>query len=287
MNEIFRRLLRALSPFDTINLTLPRRINGRGFRIPIIRKIGYGNLHDYEAWMVDLLRGLLPLHAGTFVDVGANVGQTLLRVKSLDPARPYLGFEPNPACAFYLHELIAANRLADARVVPAGLSTGAGVIELAFYADDRVDSEASIVPPAGRPVHHRQVVVLSDIAPALAALAVEQISIIKIDVEGAELQVMTGLRGTVAGHRPPILIEILPARGQPARLESRLGLQALISALDYVILRVDETPKGGLAALARIDALGDQAANNYMLYPREKYEGHHSFFERLPAAWAA
>ena len=41
-----------------------------------------------------------------FIDVGVNVGQTLLKLKSISSEINYLGFEPNPNCVNYLKNLI-------------------------------------------------------------------------------------------------------------------------------------------------------------------------------------
>jgi len=49
-----------------------------------------------EPWMADILGRLLPLFPGPFIDVCANLGQTLQQLRAQDHSRPYLGFEPNP-----------------------------------------------------------------------------------------------------------------------------------------------------------------------------------------------
>ena len=45
---------------------------------------------------------------------------------------------------------------------------------------------------------------------ALTELGISLISVIKIDVEGAELQVLRGLSGTLRSARPPVIFEVLP-----------------------------------------------------------------------------
>ncbi len=103
------RLLKQTSLLEKLNLTLTFCINSVPFRIPIIRGIGDQNAFMTEMWMVEVLKRLLPLKPGTFIDVGANIGQTLLKLRAVSQSTPYLGFEPNPACAAYMQELILAN----------------------------------------------------------------------------------------------------------------------------------------------------------------------------------
>ncbi len=68
------------------------------------------------------LQQIFPRVRGTFIDVGANIGQTLLKVVTMDPNRDYLGFEVSPFCNHYLDELITINGLSRCLVVPIGLS---------------------------------------------------------------------------------------------------------------------------------------------------------------------
>lgn len=36
-----------------------------------------------EMWMVEVLKHLLLLKPGTFIDIGANIGQTLLKLRAV------------------------------------------------------------------------------------------------------------------------------------------------------------------------------------------------------------
>ena len=76
----------------------------------------------------------------------------------------------------------------------------------------------------------------------LRTLAPNRISFIKIDVEGAELEVLQGLAKTLAEHRPIVLCEIVmvPA-GHPAHDEKQsliASTLAFLDQLDYYVLSV-------------------------------------------------
>ena len=64
-----------------------------------------------EPWMNSVLKDVFKVCEGTFLDIGVNLGQTLLHVKTLEPARKYIGFEPNPTCCFYANSLIEFKRV--------------------------------------------------------------------------------------------------------------------------------------------------------------------------------
>ena len=61
--------------------------------------------------MSEVIQRLFKLKSGAFIDVGVNLGQTLLKVAAIDPGRAYVGFEPNPACVDYVWKLIETNNL--------------------------------------------------------------------------------------------------------------------------------------------------------------------------------
>ena len=184
-------------------------VAGRRFLAPVVD----GDFCDVsEPWQVDLLARLLPQRAGTFIDVGMNIGQTLLGVKAVDPGRAYVGFEPNSRCFTYCERLVARNALTCVKLVPAGLSSHTGLARLQLYSANETDEAASIMPgfrPA-EPVTSEKIVPVfayDDIAPGLAIGAV---GFVKIDVEGAELDVLAAMKSALAADRPWILIEILP-----------------------------------------------------------------------------
>lgn len=61
--------------------------------------------------MLKILTSLFKLRSGTFLDIGVNLGLTLIKVKSVNADRNYIGFKPNPACVFYIEELKRINKL--------------------------------------------------------------------------------------------------------------------------------------------------------------------------------
>ena len=280
------RLARRAGVLRRLNMTLPTTLEGRRFRVPVRGGEGWRNASAdlFDPWRVPLLRAALAA-PGAFVDVGANVGQTLLRVRSLDPDRPYVAWEPNASCVDYLHRLIAANELKGVRVVPAGLSDRDGLLTLHDHADH--SAIASLVDgfrPAAFYTRTRHVAVLRG-DDVLESLDLGPVAAIKIDVEGGELDVVKGLERTLAGRTPPVFCEILPVLEpghdtdelhafRTARQEELLGI---LHRLGY---RAFRTPHdGGLTELPAgddgvpvIEPHADLALTDYLFLPPDRAE---------------
>lgn len=263
------------------NRSYREEIAGRKFVIPIING---RKTYASEEWMVEVLRGLFALRDGAFVDVGVNLGQTMLKVAAIDPDRDYVGFEPNPACVDYAWKLIEANGFSY-RVIPAGLSSETGLLELQMFRGEDTDPSASLVP-AFRPgvVRTRNVLVfkLSDLPPDIIPA---DVAVVKIDVEGGELFVIEGLMPLLERTRPFLVVELLPARDDERRARQE-RLEAHLERLNYAIFRMQSDKSGQLTGIHRIDEFGlhdDLALCDYVFAPAEEISRLEQRFHRLIA----
>jgi tRNA G46 methylase TrmB len=115
INQIIKKILR------NFNLTTTKKINAVAFKLPLLNAIGALNILPHEKWMIQLFELLLKSEPNSiFLDVGVNVGQTLLKIKSIKKEIEYYGFEPNSACNYYLQALIKANKLSNCHLFPVG-----------------------------------------------------------------------------------------------------------------------------------------------------------------------
>lgn len=165
--------------------------------------------NQHERFLEVILRGILETRPGTFIDVGVNAGQTLAKVLGIDKDRLYLGFEPQLSCCFNADQFIKANNLVNAKVLPIALSDNNQLVS--FFSEGETDECASLIDrkdsAGNRPQTYAQCRIGDEV---LTEMSISQISAIKIDVEGAELQVMEGLKKILTSHRPPIIFEVLP-----------------------------------------------------------------------------
>jgi FkbM family methyltransferase len=143
---------------------------------------------------------------GTFIDVGANLGQTLGKVLAVDPDRSYLGFEPQINACHYIDRFLKENRLVNAMVLPLGLSDSGGL--KSFWSTGEADTMASLLQDGSG--KSRSVIMTQAGDDVLSDLGIAEVAAIKIDVEGAECQVLRGFHRTLSTLGPPIIFEVLP-----------------------------------------------------------------------------
>lgn len=257
-----------------INFTSRGSLHGRQFKIPHI----YGmRLRPSEPWMAQVFKRVLPLSTGLFVDAGVNVGQTLLKLRAVDPARPYLGFEPNPMCVLYVQEMIRSNRFANATLVPAGLFEQDDVLKLNLFSEDRTDSTASVIQDfrPGSPVASQMLVPVLKWSTVERALGGQKLGVVKIDVEGAELEVLRTLTHAIERDRPVVFIELLPVYGMQNanRLFRQEQIEALFAEMDYRLVRIGRDASGDFSHFkvmqAPIGVHSDRELSDYLVAPSE------------------
>jgi len=255
-----------------LNLTVPARVSGRGIRVPLVAGVGFDNLQPTERWMDTVLPVLLGHRGGTFVDVGVNVGQTLIKLRRFDAAVPYVGFEPNPVCYTYTQKLIAENRFEHCTLVPVGLSNTATVVSFHMRSDS--DVGASTVDgfrKFGEGPHDVRLVPVFTGDDMLERLGTPSVSVLKVDVEGAELEVLQGFEATLA-RRPFVLCEILPLFSHDGpkgrfRKPRQDALLAFMRHAGYALYRI--LPDASALPLRDIDVHRDPELTNYLFAPQE------------------
>jgi FkbM family methyltransferase len=219
--------------------------------------------------MDEIITGCYTVSRGTFIDIGANVGQTLLKVKALFSDVVYVGFEPNIHCAGYISALISSNNFQECSIFPVGLGCEEKITPL-FY-EHHADPKATVIDNFRGNEHAllRQTVMIRDAGKFLAALRIPDIAIIKIDVEGYEAAVLSGVHDILQHQRPFVMCEVLcthsPAHPSHAfRVHSRTTCETLLRQLDYAIWGVNRAQ--------RIEACGrmSDTYTNYVFVPQEK-----------------
>ncbi|MBP8949007.1 MAG: FkbM family methyltransferase [Candidatus Promineofilum sp.] len=160
------------------------------------------------------------------LDVGANVGLTMLVMSATmaDDGR-IITFEASEDACALIRANAALNGLADRVLVVNALIAERSGLTLDFYGD-AASGSASIIP--GYLSHHRplrKVTLALDDFIAQSHIAPE---LIKIDVEGAELQVIAGLEQTMRTIRPDLFVELhawgdVTVAGTAARLLPQLA----------------------------------------------------------------
>jgi FkbM family methyltransferase len=168
------------------------------------------------------------------VDIGANIGcHTVPVAKAVAPDGAVLAFEPQPRIFQLLAANITINGLANVRLFPAGCGDKSDLIrfpEMNYNTDNnwggiRIEHLTGTAKPAPKPPG--QLGQLVPVFPLDEVYDLNRLRLIKIDVEGMELDVLHGAERTIRRLRPVLYVE----NEFPERSESLLRC---LSDLDYV-----------------------------------------------------
>lgn len=278
MNTIFIRALNKFRILRFLNINGAISLNKKRFKIPILQKVGFSNLFMSEPWMIDILKIILPIENKKFIDVGVNIGQTLLKLKSVSSEIDYVGFEPNPICVNYASKLIKENDFDNTLLIPSGISDKNEMGVLNFFSQSETDSAASMIEDfrPNQKTFKKEFIPLFDLNSLKTKIYLGSISILKIDVEGAELEVLNSFKKEIEEKNPIILIEILPVYDlqNMRRIERQNKIQNMLKGLKYTIFRVikQDDILLDLQEISEIGIHGNINDCEYVMVPKLKKE---------------
>jgi FkbM family methyltransferase len=176
---------------------------------------------------------------GPVFDVGANIGVISLILARRFPDRVIHAFEPNPSSVRSLRKNISQNQ-AD-NVIVRDVAVGAKQEKVLFDANPRDRGTARKVNEKSR--HVRQVACVT-LDSYVEEYGIEKVSLLKIDVEGYEKEVIKGARRLLDEKRIGLVyFEICPALARKAGFHPASPAKILKQS-GYVLNRI--TPNGGL-----------------------------------------
>jgi len=134
-----------------------------------------------------------PIKDAIIFDVGANVGCYSRDIRQLNPSSTIHAFEPHPIT---FKKLEHNNIGTGIHIHNAGVGSQQGTLELFDYADEDGSTHASLYKDVIEEIHHGkaightvQVISLDDF---IGEHQIPYISLLKIDTEGHELEVLKG-----------------------------------------------------------------------------------------------
>lgn len=280
MPKLFFRVLRKLKVLKFLNINVKTFLYGKRLIIPAVQGAGIEHfLNPGEQWMFEILNKLHDhdLIRDSFVDVGANIGQSMIKIKTLNPAIRYVGFEPNPFCNYYLNLLMRANKYHNTTVYPIAISNETSIVNLSLYGPDVFDSSASISEEfrKGSEIYRTIQVPALNISDT-GILDEFKIGVLKIDAEGSELEVLEVFREKIRADRPIILLEVLPAydSGNTFRIDRQERIMTLITDFGYDMFRIQKNGDyfAGVEHIDRFPLHSDLNLCDYLLIPRDASE---------------
>ncbi len=204
----------------------------------------------WEPETLSILRRFLKPRS-VYYDIGAWIGPTVLYASQL--SETVLAFEPDPVAYRFLLENVTNNELTNVRTFNLAVAAADGVATIRSFRATLGDSMSSLLPGAtgssGWPV------TTVSIDTLLNSLSCSAPDFMKIDIEGAEFELLPTLRHHLERWRPILYLSI-HAPYIPGEERER-KLQVLAESLDlypYAIDRYDDWSRGacGPFDLARL-----------------------------------
>jgi FkbM family methyltransferase len=239
-------------PAPPFMMRLPARLGGFMYecdqRDSVAREVCYTGLYEPQETQL-ASRILRPLDV--FVDVGANWGYfSLAAAHWVGPRGRVVAFEPEPRLYRMLVSNIAANGITWIDAHRIAVAAGAGRLSFAaFDADGGNWGDSRAIEPGAAPDFECRTEGLDG---ALDNAGVGTVQLVKIDVEGSEAGVLTGMRAGLAAARYRfVLLECHPAllagRGESAR-----GCVDVLLGAGYRVWRVAHSPDAHRRAAAGV-----------------------------------
>lgn len=182
-----------------------------GARVPLASETVLGRslwlLGEFELREL-ICAGRLALPGSCAFDVGANVGLFAVDLSRIvGPTGRVFAIEPLSATAELLRANVKSNGCLNVEVVVAAAGAVAGQVELKLARDPAQHSTATQLPMGQIAVGSVKVpcVTLDDLWEGAGRPLV---SFVKIDVEGAEEDVLRGAQAMIAACQPPLIVEV-------------------------------------------------------------------------------
>ena len=156
----------------------------------------YGEFSEAEG---RVLAGLAP-EGGLAIEAGANIGaHTVALARAVGPRGAVIAFEPQRVLYQMLCANLALNEIRNVHAINAGVGAerGRARVPAIDYAAEGNFGGVTLGAERG------------EIVPVetLDASPLRRLDLLKVDVEGMELEVLTGAAKTIAQHKPTLYVE--------------------------------------------------------------------------------
>lgn len=195
----------------------------------------------YELPVQEEMAGLLK-PGDVFYDVGANIGFfSVIGAKLVGTQGQVYAFEPVPENIRILSHNLDMNHFTHVTVIPKAVSsaTGGGELLLAIHPGGSAltSGDAPVDLKGSMPIE------LVSIDDLIFERSFKPPNVIKIDVEGAEAEVLAGLRRTLQQYHPTLVYEIDDQ--DPVHFkDKRDNLESILANNGYRVVRIPDSYRG-------------------------------------------
>ena len=203
----------------------------------------YANGAHYERNVVERFRRAVTAagEGATVFDIGANCGY--FSVLACELGAPAYSFEPVPGTFDVLRRNRVRNEMGAEGAFCMALGAEAGIATMHLYSSSGNNSLYERTLPPDHPLRlaGTQPVTVSTLDDCIERFELRPPSVIKMDVEGAELDVLRGARRTLQSHHPVVILEYAETTCADAGY-AREALVDELLALGYNVWGLSEDP---------------------------------------------
>lgn len=185
------------------------RINGKSHRLrgdAYLRRMRL----SFEPGLTYLLNTIAgSINPGSCLDVGANIGITTLLLSDL--YEHVYSFEASARTYKILKENLLSNNIKNATTFPVGLGEETQSLMLTAANEDASGGFLSENLSSELEGHTKEKVMISrgdDILASIQENTISPIRFIKLDIEGHELEALSGLKKTIEKYKPIVALEM-------------------------------------------------------------------------------
>ncbi len=187
---------------DELHLGLKMRLNISEFLQAHLYLFG-----SYELPTVRFIRRYLR-EGSVAMDVGAQIGYlTLVMATAANRNTRVISFEPEKVNLERFNENMSLNSVTNVELRRQAVTDSPGTIRLYLSTDHNSGTHSTIAndPNVGTDFEE---VPATTIDEASKSIGLERLDLVKIDVEGAEYEVVQGAQGSIASFKPTFIIEL-------------------------------------------------------------------------------
>lgn len=197
-----------------------------------------------------------------YFDIGSNVG--LRSVYALSENRPTVLFDPNPEVSKICQQMIDLNKFKDYKIEQSGVSDSEG--QLSFYISSSAYMSSFDKEHAAKDKIVAEIKIpVTTINLYLKANPQYQPKIVKIDVEGFEINVLKGATDMLINYKPALLIEILDTT------DNRKAILDYLASLNYEAFYLFNKNEGMLESA---QSSNPKQNHNYLFIADEELKAH-------------
>ncbi|MBU6430874.1 MAG: FkbM family methyltransferase [Patescibacteria group bacterium] len=192
----------------------------------------------YEKYESDIFRSKIK-QGMTIIDIGANLGYyAAIAARRAGERGLVIAFEPEPNFFKLLSKNISRNNLKNASLFEMAIADKNGKMEL-FLSNENKGNNSLIQSENLKTSVRVKSVTLDDF---ITSRKIEKVDIVKMDIEGAEILAIEGMKKTLIKHKPLLFLEFSPHSIVKLN-RNPTDFISILSGMGYSIFEINETRK--------------------------------------------